>query len=140
MQKLQQFVTSINEINPNPHPSKGTYDGPYLARARAMVSIERSAGDSVGAESFCHHGQYRARHDELGIGLPIGTVPSYYSWGATFEAETQGLAMSQARAWATGVESKLNAKLLAREESLARWRRRMLEIGVPGDLLPETEV
>lgn len=136
--KQSPFVTVVQEINPQAHPIKGTYDGPYLARARATVSIERSAGDSVFVGVCFTDDRHKPHHKELGYGLPLGTVEGYYSWGATFEAETQALAMHKARAWTTEAVAKLNAKLLAREESLARWRRRMLEVGVPADLLPES--
>lgn len=138
MEKIPQFITTVQEINPEPHPSKGAFDGPYMARARAQVSIEQNAGYSVGVDPAFSYDKYKAYHADLGCGLPLVTYPGYYSWEATFEAESQALALDKARAWAEEVEAKLKAKLLAREESMARWRRRMLEIGVPADLLPET--
>lgn len=134
----QRIISSVTESKPDPHPSCGTYDGPYLARARAMVSIERGAGESVGVEDVLYSPEgYRAYHADLGNGLLLGTVSGYYSWEHLVEAETQERALSKARAWAVEVESKLNVKLLAREESLARWRRRMLDAGVPIDFLVE---
>lgn len=140
---IQRIVTSVKEAKPELHPSRGTYNGPYLARARAVVSIERGAGESVCVDATYEsdgsngYDGYQAYHAALGRGLLLGTVPGYYSWEKVFEAETQERALIKARTWAGSVESKLSDELLARDVSLALWRRSMLEAGVPADLLVE---